>query len=168
MIKNLKLPLSSRNPDGDDKPWCHVVKNLKLTWEYCDIPQCCKGQPLATSFCPHSLPFLWTIFSAFSCVFTAVWFRLCSYPIFRRSGLGGEGILMTEAVVGWQCSWAWIHVPHMGNCLRIDCYCSVPVNTEISQNIPQGTESLIGQIRHKLPVNSQPRICMVNAQCQYQ
>ncbi|XP_015982875.2 tissue-type plasminogen activator isoform X2 [Rousettus aegyptiacus] len=29
-----------RNPDGDDKPWCHVVKNLKLTWEYCDIPQC--------------------------------------------------------------------------------------------------------------------------------
>lgn len=29
-----------RNPDGDAKPWCHVLKDLKLTWEYCDIPQC--------------------------------------------------------------------------------------------------------------------------------
>ncbi|ELW71416.1 Tissue-type plasminogen activator [Tupaia chinensis] len=29
-----------RNPDGDDKPWCHVLKDRKLTWEYCDLPQC--------------------------------------------------------------------------------------------------------------------------------
>ncbi|XP_075853526.1 tissue-type plasminogen activator isoform X1 [Microcebus murinus] len=29
-----------RNPDGDVKPWCHVVKDSKLTWEYCDLPQC--------------------------------------------------------------------------------------------------------------------------------
>nr|KAF6460854.1 plasminogen activator, tissue type [Molossus molossus] len=29
-----------RNPDGDAKPWCHVLKDRKLTWEYCDIPQC--------------------------------------------------------------------------------------------------------------------------------
>uniref|UniRef100_F7HV91 Tissue-type plasminogen activator n=1 Tax=Callithrix jacchus TaxID=9483 RepID=F7HV91_CALJA len=29
-----------RNPDGDAKPWCHVLKNLRLTWEYCDIPSC--------------------------------------------------------------------------------------------------------------------------------
>ncbi|XP_004483245.1 tissue-type plasminogen activator [Dasypus novemcinctus] len=29
-----------RNPDGDAKPWCHVQKYGKLTWEYCDVPQC--------------------------------------------------------------------------------------------------------------------------------
>ncbi|XP_012667679.2 tissue-type plasminogen activator [Otolemur garnettii] len=29
-----------RNPDNDAKPWCHVVKDRKLTWEYCDVPQC--------------------------------------------------------------------------------------------------------------------------------
>ncbi|KAM6220481.1 tissue-type plasminogen activator [Rhynchocyon petersi] len=29
-----------RNPDGDEKPWCHVLKDRKLTWEYCDVPQC--------------------------------------------------------------------------------------------------------------------------------
>ncbi|XP_058381280.1 tissue-type plasminogen activator [Diceros bicornis minor] len=29
-----------RNPDGDAKPWCHVLKDRTLTWEYCDIPQC--------------------------------------------------------------------------------------------------------------------------------
>uniref|UniRef100_A0A2K6F0P8 Tissue-type plasminogen activator n=1 Tax=Propithecus coquereli TaxID=379532 RepID=A0A2K6F0P8_PROCO len=29
-----------RNPDGDVKPWCHVMKDGKLTWEYCDMPQC--------------------------------------------------------------------------------------------------------------------------------
>ncbi|KAL2762012.1 tissue-type plasminogen activator isoform 4 precursor, partial [Daubentonia madagascariensis] len=29
-----------RNPDGDTKPWCHVMKDHKLTWEYCDVPQC--------------------------------------------------------------------------------------------------------------------------------
>uniref|UniRef100_A0A8D2BQS0 Plasminogen activator n=1 Tax=Sus scrofa TaxID=9823 RepID=A0A8D2BQS0_PIG len=29
-----------RNPDGDTQPWCHVLKDHKLTWEYCDLPQC--------------------------------------------------------------------------------------------------------------------------------
>uniref|UniRef100_A0A2I3NIJ7 Plasminogen activator n=1 Tax=Papio anubis TaxID=9555 RepID=A0A2I3NIJ7_PAPAN len=29
-----------RNPDGDAKPWCHVLKNRRLTWEYCDVPSC--------------------------------------------------------------------------------------------------------------------------------
>ncbi|XP_019062044.1 tissue-type plasminogen activator isoform X11 [Fukomys damarensis] len=29
-----------RNPDGDAKPWCHVLKDHKPTWEYCDLPQC--------------------------------------------------------------------------------------------------------------------------------
>uniref|UniRef100_A0A2K5EP10 Plasminogen activator n=1 Tax=Aotus nancymaae TaxID=37293 RepID=A0A2K5EP10_AOTNA len=29
-----------RNPDGDAKPWCHVLKNRRLTWEYCDMPSC--------------------------------------------------------------------------------------------------------------------------------
>uniref|UniRef100_A0A2K6V017 Tissue-type plasminogen activator n=1 Tax=Saimiri boliviensis boliviensis TaxID=39432 RepID=A0A2K6V017_SAIBB len=29
-----------RNPDGDTKPWCHVLKNRWLTWEYCDMPSC--------------------------------------------------------------------------------------------------------------------------------
>nr|XP_004669074.2 tissue-type plasminogen activator [Jaculus jaculus] len=29
-----------RNPDGDAKPWCHVLKDRKLTWEYCDVPPC--------------------------------------------------------------------------------------------------------------------------------
>ncbi|NP_001076238.1 tissue-type plasminogen activator precursor [Oryctolagus cuniculus] len=29
-----------RNPDGDSKPWCHVLKNRKLVIEYCDVPQC--------------------------------------------------------------------------------------------------------------------------------
>lgn len=29
-----------RNPDGDAKPWCHVLKDRKLTWEYCDVSSC--------------------------------------------------------------------------------------------------------------------------------
>lgn len=29
-----------RNPDGDAKPWCHVMKGRKLTWEYCDMSPC--------------------------------------------------------------------------------------------------------------------------------
>nr|XP_020015065.1 tissue-type plasminogen activator [Castor canadensis] len=29
-----------RNPDGDAKPWCHVLKDRKLTWEYCDMSPC--------------------------------------------------------------------------------------------------------------------------------
>ncbi|KAL0979265.1 hypothetical protein UPYG_G00182950 [Umbra pygmaea] len=29
-----------RNPDGDLAPWCHVYRNMKLTWEICDITKC--------------------------------------------------------------------------------------------------------------------------------
>ncbi|XP_036009720.1 tissue-type plasminogen activator isoform X2 [Mus musculus] len=29
-----------RNPDGDARPWCHVMKDRKLTWEYCDMSPC--------------------------------------------------------------------------------------------------------------------------------
>ncbi|XP_051923165.1 tissue-type plasminogen activator isoform X1 [Hippocampus zosterae] len=29
-----------RNPDGDAGPWCHIYKNLQLTWELCDVPKC--------------------------------------------------------------------------------------------------------------------------------
>uniref|UniRef100_A0A8C0ENF0 t-plasminogen activator n=1 Tax=Bubo bubo TaxID=30461 RepID=A0A8C0ENF0_BUBBB len=29
-----------RNPDNDSKPWCHVLKGNKLTWEYCNVPTC--------------------------------------------------------------------------------------------------------------------------------
>ncbi|XP_004633125.1 tissue-type plasminogen activator [Octodon degus] len=29
-----------RNPDGDAKPWCHVLKDRKPTREYCDLSQC--------------------------------------------------------------------------------------------------------------------------------
>lgn len=36
------LPLSNRNPDGDVGPWCHVYKNMQLTWELCDVPKCCE------------------------------------------------------------------------------------------------------------------------------
>uniref|UniRef100_A0A8C9UHR5 HGF activator n=1 Tax=Serinus canaria TaxID=9135 RepID=A0A8C9UHR5_SERCA len=29
-----------RNPDDDDKPWCYIMKDNSLSWEYCDIPTC--------------------------------------------------------------------------------------------------------------------------------
>ncbi|XP_043537502.1 tissue-type plasminogen activator isoform X1 [Chiloscyllium plagiosum] len=29
-----------RNPDQDIKPWCHIMKGRKITWEYCNIEQC--------------------------------------------------------------------------------------------------------------------------------
>lgn len=30
-----------RNPDGDKKPWCFIkVNNVKVKWEYCDVPAC--------------------------------------------------------------------------------------------------------------------------------
>jgi len=35
--------LYCRNPDNDSKPWCHVLKGKQLTWEYCDVPTCCKN-----------------------------------------------------------------------------------------------------------------------------
>ncbi|XP_053573975.1 tissue-type plasminogen activator [Bombina bombina] len=29
-----------RNPDKDKKPWCHVFKDGKYSWEYCSVPAC--------------------------------------------------------------------------------------------------------------------------------
>ncbi|XP_056889943.1 tissue-type plasminogen activator isoform X2 [Takifugu flavidus] len=49
----LKLGLGGhnfcRNPDGDVGPWCHVYKNMRLTWELCDVPKCSKPAILTTS-----------------------------------------------------------------------------------------------------------------------
>lgn len=37
-------PLSaSRNPDKDEKPWCYVVKDNALSWEYCRLAACGAG-----------------------------------------------------------------------------------------------------------------------------
>lgn len=34
-------PLSaSRNPDKDERPWCYVVKDNTLSWEYCHLAAC--------------------------------------------------------------------------------------------------------------------------------
>lgn len=30
----------TRNPDDDEKPWCYIMKDNSLSWEYCDIPSC--------------------------------------------------------------------------------------------------------------------------------
>ncbi|MBN3300657.1 HGFA factor, partial [Amia calva] len=29
-----------RNPDNDQFPWCYVLKNTQISWEYCNIPPC--------------------------------------------------------------------------------------------------------------------------------
>ncbi|XP_030069071.1 coagulation factor XII [Microcaecilia unicolor] len=29
-----------RNPDNDSQPWCYILKEHQLSWEYCSIPQC--------------------------------------------------------------------------------------------------------------------------------
>ncbi|XP_075276536.1 hepatocyte growth factor activator serine protease isoform X2 [Opisthocomus hoazin] len=29
-----------RNPDDDEKPWCYIMKDNSLSWEYCDVPSC--------------------------------------------------------------------------------------------------------------------------------
>ncbi|KAK2115331.1 hypothetical protein P7K49_005957 [Saguinus oedipus] len=29
-----------RNPDGDERPWCYVVKDSALSWEYCRLAAC--------------------------------------------------------------------------------------------------------------------------------
>lgn len=38
------IPLSvSRNPDKDERPWCYVVKDNTLSWEYCRLAACGAG-----------------------------------------------------------------------------------------------------------------------------
>ena len=34
---------ASRNPDKDERPWCYVVKDNALSWEYCSLTACGAG-----------------------------------------------------------------------------------------------------------------------------
>lgn len=34
------LPPPPRNPDQDEKPWCYVLKDQALSWEYCRLAPC--------------------------------------------------------------------------------------------------------------------------------
>ncbi|CAH2275155.1 tissue-type plasminogen activator [Pelobates cultripes] len=34
-----------RNPDNDYKPWCHVFKDGRYTWEFCSVPACKVDSP---------------------------------------------------------------------------------------------------------------------------
>ncbi|KAG7489418.1 tissue-type plasminogen activator isoform X1 [Solea senegalensis] len=43
-----------RNPDGDEGPWCHTYKNMQLTWELCDIPQCLKHPSVLSTLGPRA------------------------------------------------------------------------------------------------------------------
>ncbi|XP_035641829.1 tissue-type plasminogen activator-like isoform X1 [Oncorhynchus keta] len=43
-----------RNPDGDLSPWCHVYKNMKLTWELCDITKCTRRPTTITTLGPRA------------------------------------------------------------------------------------------------------------------
>ncbi|XP_053319028.1 tissue-type plasminogen activator [Spea bombifrons] len=49
----LKLGLGNhnycRNPDGDTKPWCHVFKDGRYSWEYCNISSCHFASPACYS-----------------------------------------------------------------------------------------------------------------------
>lgn len=43
------LLVPDRNPDGDAGPWCHTYRNMRLSWELCDLPKCCELCPLAAA-----------------------------------------------------------------------------------------------------------------------
>uniref|UniRef100_K7GIG2 Hyaluronan binding protein 2 n=1 Tax=Pelodiscus sinensis TaxID=13735 RepID=K7GIG2_PELSI len=46
-----------RNPDGDVKPWCFILKNNKLEWESCDVSPCSATEkPPETTVSPAVLP----------------------------------------------------------------------------------------------------------------
>lgn len=32
--------MHSRNPDKDERPWCYVLKDHALSWEYCHLVAC--------------------------------------------------------------------------------------------------------------------------------
>lgn len=101
VMENLNLPVSSRNPDGDAKPWCHVMKDRKLTWEYCDIAHCCKDRPLATSLSPASVPCSsWPLSLLFPVSSRLPRLDCIAARFSGRSGLGGEEASVTEAMVG--------------------------------------------------------------------
>ncbi|MGH0143409.1 UNVERIFIED_CONTAM: hypothetical protein FKN15_016740 [Acipenser sinensis] len=35
-----------RNPDEDEMPWCYILKETEISWEYCDILPCVKSGEL--------------------------------------------------------------------------------------------------------------------------
>lgn len=40
------LSVHPRNPDKDERPWCYVVKDHALSWEYCHLTTCgARGWP---------------------------------------------------------------------------------------------------------------------------
>uniref|UniRef100_A0A8D0G825 HGF activator n=1 Tax=Sphenodon punctatus TaxID=8508 RepID=A0A8D0G825_SPHPU len=42
-----------RNPDNDEKPWCYIMKDNTLSWEYCNITSCGRtGTPSAAVLLP--------------------------------------------------------------------------------------------------------------------
>ncbi|XP_047448700.1 tissue-type plasminogen activator isoform X2 [Mugil cephalus] len=43
-----------RNPDGDAGPWCHTYKNMRLTWELCDVPKCSRRPSVITTLGPRA------------------------------------------------------------------------------------------------------------------
>lgn len=43
-----------RNPDGDSAPWCHVYRNMQLTWELCTISQCPRRPATITTLGPRA------------------------------------------------------------------------------------------------------------------
>ncbi|KAM4616005.1 tissue-type plasminogen activator [Polymixia lowei] len=53
----LELGLGShsycRNPDGDAGPWCHIYRNMQLTWELCDIAKCSRRPTTITTLGPR-------------------------------------------------------------------------------------------------------------------
>ncbi|XP_075426286.1 hepatocyte growth factor activator serine protease isoform X2 [Ascaphus truei] len=40
VLKGLGSHSYCRSPDNDDVPWCYVMKNHHMSWEYCNIKQC--------------------------------------------------------------------------------------------------------------------------------
>ncbi|CAB1322092.1 unnamed protein product [Coregonus sp. 'balchen'] len=43
-----------RNPDGDLGPWCHIYRNMQLTWELCDITKCPRKPTTITTLGPRA------------------------------------------------------------------------------------------------------------------
>ncbi|KAB0404959.1 hypothetical protein E2I00_016970 [Balaenoptera physalus] len=87
-----------RNPDGDAQPWCHVLKDRQLTWEYCDVPQCGKAS------CGH-LPVPSLIPDHVLCRFLCL--PGCS-PAFSQNPVNTGGRGYPEGAVD-VLPWRWLH-----------------------------------------------------------
>lgn len=48
-----KISVYSRNPDGDDQPWCFINKNGNLKWNYCEVRKCSGGKTHAHTLTPQ-------------------------------------------------------------------------------------------------------------------